>query len=86
MDIEVRKAGEDGRLSVTLGYQLDGEAVMQSMTIEASAKQAKVVRSDNGGVALSLTLAPKTVSVEEPPESSRPRFEVEDTDDPLAGV
>ncbi len=87
VDIEVRKADEDGRLlSVTLGYQLDGEAVMQSMTIEAAPKKAKVVRSDSGGVALSVKLAPKMVSVEDAPAPSRPRFEVEDTNDPLAGV
>jgi len=86
VDIEVHKADEDGkRLSVTLGYQLDGEAVMQSMTIEAAPKKAMVVRSDDGAVALSLELAPKMVSVEEP-APSRPRFEVEDTNDPLAGV
>lgn len=88
VDIEVRKADDEGKtLAVTLGYQVDGDAVMESMTVEAAAKKPKVVRSDGGQVALSLKLAPKTVSVDELPPPPRPRVEVvEDTNDPLAGL
>lgn len=85
--IKVRKANDEGsRLAVTLGYQLDGVAVLESMTIEASAQKAKIVRSDGGEVALSLELAPKTVAVDQLPPP-RPRVDfVEDTNDPLAGL
>lgn len=88
VDIKVRKADDKGKkLAVTLGYQVDGQAVMKSLTIEAAAKKAKVVRSDGGQVALSLKLAPKVVAVDELPPPPRPRVDiVEDTDDPLAGL
>ena len=88
VDIKVRKADDKGKkLAVTLGYQVDGEAVMTSVTIEARAKKAKVVRSDAGDVALSLKMAPKTVSVDQLPPPPRPRVElVEDMNDPLAGL
>lgn len=88
VDIKVRKADDKGKkLAVTLGYQVDGDAVLASMTIEASAKKAKIVRSDGGDVALSLKLAPKTVSVDELPPPPRPRVElVDDMNDPLAGI
>ncbi len=88
VELRVAKADEQGKtLAVTLGYQVDGEAVMQSMTIEAAAKKAKIVRSEEGKVALSLKMAPKVVSVEELPPPSRKRIEFdEDTDDPLAGL
>lgn len=88
--IKVRKADEDGRkLAVTVGYMRDGEAVLETVTVEAAAKKAKVVRSEGGEVALSLELSPKVVSVEELPKPgpTRPRVEIiEGTDDPLAGV
>lgn len=88
--IKVNKADDDGHmLAVTLGYMRDGKPVLQTVTIEAAAKKAKVVRSEGGEVALSLELSPKTVSVEELPKPapSHKRVEfIEDTDDPLAGV
>ena len=84
--ITVRKADERGhKLAVTVGYQRDGEAVLETVTVEAAAKKAKVVRSEGGDVALSLKLAPKRVPVEEAPASRR-KVEVEDTNDPLAGL
>lgn len=88
IDIEVRKADDAGKtLSVTLGYQVDGEAVMSALTVEASAKQAKIVRSEGGEVALRFEVAPKVVSTEELPAPPRPRIELaEDTNDPLAGL
>ena len=87
VDINVRKVDDKGKkLSVTLGYQVDGEAVMESVTLEAAAKKAKVVRSDSGQVALSLKLAPKVVSVDELPPPRRHVDIVEGTDDPLAGL
>ena len=83
--ITVRKADERGhKLAVTVGYQRDGEAVLETVTVEAAAKKAKVVRSEGGDVALSLKLAPKRVPVEEA-RASRRKVEVEDTNDPLAG-
>lgn len=85
--ITVRKADERGRkLAVTLGYQRDGEAVFETLTIEAAAKKAEVVRSEGGEVALSLKLAPKVVSDEAAPAPRRKKVEVEDTNDPLAGL
>ena len=82
----MRKADERGhKLAVTVGYQRDGEAVLETVTVEAAAKKAKVVRSEGGDVALSLKLAPKRVPVEEAPASRR-KVEVEDTNDPLAGL
>ena len=85
--ITVRKADERGRkLAVTIGYERDGKAVLETTTIEAAAKKAKIVR--NGDVALSLKLAPKTVSTDElPSKKSREKVDfVEDTNDPLAGL
>ncbi|MCX4246188.1 hypothetical protein [Paraliomyxa miuraensis] len=90
VDISVRKLDERGRkLAVTLGYRRDGEAVLESVTVEAAAKKAKIVRSKGSKVALSLKLAPKTVTAEElpAPEPPRPRIEiVEGGNDPLAGI
>lgn len=90
VDISVRKVDEGGdTLAVTLGYRRDGEAVLETVTIEAAAKKAQIVRSEAGRVALSLTLSPKQVAVEElpTPEPPRPRVEIiEDTNDPLAGI
>lgn len=86
VSITVKKADEGGRtLAVTLGYERDGEAMLETITVEAAAKKAKVVRSEGGDVALSLKLAPKTVSEEEAPAPRR-KVEVEDTNDPLAGL
>ena len=85
--ITVRKADERGRkLAVTIGYERDGKAVLETTTIEAAAKKAKIVR--NGDVALSLKLAPKTVSTDElPSKKSREKVDfVEDTNAPLAGL
>lgn len=90
VDISVRKLDERGRkLAVTLGYRRDGQAVLETVTVEAAAKEATIVRSEANGVALRLKLAPKQVSAEElpPPAPSRPRIEiVEDSNDPLAGI
>lgn len=84
--IMVRKVDDRGRtLAVTVGYERDGKEVLDTVTVEAAAKKAKIIRSEGGDVALSLTLAPKVVAVEEAP--TRPRLQVvEDTNDPLAGV
>jgi|SRR5690606_13660724 len=87
VDISVRKLDEHGRtLEVTLGYRRDGQAVLETVTVEASAKKAKVVRS--GDVALRLTLVPKQVSDEDlPPPPPKRRVEiVEDSNDPLGGI
>ncbi|MCA9709562.1 MAG: hypothetical protein KDK70_27235 [Myxococcales bacterium] len=88
IEIKVRKADDAGKkLAVTLGYEVDGQAVMSALTIEAAAKKAKIVRSDGGDVALSLTLAPKKVSVDQLPSPPRPPVELaEDINDPLAGI
>ncbi len=90
VDIIVRKADERGRkLSVTLEYLRDGQAVLETVSVEAPAKKAKIVRSEEGDVALKFTLAPRTVTAEEvpPPPRRRPKIDiVEDTNDPLAGL
>ncbi len=88
--LNVHKADDRGRkLKVTLGYERDGEPVLETVTVEAAAKKPKVIRSEQGDVALSLRMATKTVSAEElpPPAPKRPRIEVDgDTNDPLAGL
>ncbi len=89
IDIVVSKTDERGRtLAVTLGYERDGESVMKTVNLETAAKKAKVVRSEGGDVALSLTLAPRVVTAEQlpPPTRKRPRIEIEDTNDPLGGL
>lgn len=87
VDISVRKVDEHGRkLAVTLGYRRDGEAVLETVTVEAAAKEAKIVRSEAGDVALRLELEPTEVSTEPPPAPPRPKVVVEDTNDPLAGI
>ena len=87
--LTVRKADDSGKtLAVTLGYQRDGEAIFETVTLEAAAKKAEIVRSEDGEVALSLELAPKVVSAEElePAPQRKKKVEVEDTNDPLAGL
>ncbi len=83
--VAVTKVDADGKkLRVELGYQLDGKAVLETKTVDAAAGKKHTVRAADGSVAIAVTVAAKTVPVQEAPNHHIDL--VIDTSDPLGGV
>ena len=64
-------------IKLTVGYSKDGRAVIEPHTVDSEIKKREVIRID-GGIALAITVTPKTVKVdgdgepiEEPPEETQ---------------
>lgn len=83
-------------VSVTVGYNRDGEAVIAPYTFDTKVKKREVVRVE-GGLAIALTVTPKKAEGDKPPEDEevvpeekqKPRDKIEiseDEDDPLGGL
>lgn len=98
----VQRKGEDKKtkdVSITVGYDIDGEPIIAPFTFDSKVKKREVLRIE-GGMAIALTLTPKTIKAEggktepteddeeAPEEEDKPRdkIEIEDGDDPLGGV
>ena len=84
--VVVHKAGK--KLKVQLGYQLDGEAILESVEVSTKASRKKIVKSSDGKIAIALTLAPKTVAVDElAPKKNDHHIDLPtDNTDPLGGL
>lgn len=87
-------------VSITVGYDRDGEAIIAPFTFDAKVKTREVLRIE-GGIAIAFTITPKKVEGAEPPkqeeqpdaptEEPKPKerkkkIETCDADDPLCGV
>lgn len=80
----VRPSAKSSKLSVTLSYNRDGEAIIAPYTIDTKVKKREVIRIE-GGLAIALTVTPKKVKVA-PPKEKKPGFNPGEGDDPLSGL
>ena len=101
LQLMVQRKGEkkkSDKISITVGYTLDGEAIIAPYTFDSKVKKREVVRIE-GGAAFAITITPKTIKGEGdegtdegeelPPEEVEPprdKIEIEDEDDPLGGL
>lgn len=100
LQLTVQRKGEKKEskdIAITLGYNLDGEAIIAPYTFDSKVKKREVVRIE-GGIAFAITITPKTIKDEgggsdegdeAPPEETEPprdKIEIEDDDDPLGGL
>jgi len=100
LSLMVERTGDkkSKKLSITVGYDRDGEAIIAPYTFDTKLKKREVVRIE-GGLAIALTVTPKvlegeggTITEEEelPPEEvvpPRDKIEIDDDDeDPLGGL
>lgn len=103
--LNVKRKGTKGKeakeVSITVGYDRDGEAIIAPFTFDAKVKKREVLRIE-GGIALAFVVTPKKVETaeappegeqqpEEPSEQPKPKqkkkkIETCDSDDPLCGV
>lgn len=80
-----------GKLSITLGYDQDGESVIAPYTFDAKVKKREVIQIE-GGIAIALQITPKKVAVDAPPPEDKPTERDEklriggDNIDPLGGL
>jgi hypothetical protein len=102
--LNVKRKGDKGKeakeVSITVGYDRDGEAIIAPFTFDAKVKKREVLRIE-GGIALAFVITPKKVEAPKPPEGEEQPVEPEeqpkpkdkkkkietcDSDDPLCGV
>jgi hypothetical protein len=100
--LNVKRKGDKGKeakeVSITIGYDRDGEAIIAPYTFDAKVKKREVLRIE-GGIAIAFTVTPKKVEgtpppkgeeqpdePEEKPKEKKKKIETCDTDDPLCGV
>lgn len=103
--LNVKRKGDKGKeakeVSITIGYDRDGEAIIAPFTFDAKVKKREVLRIE-GGIAIAFMVTPKKVEgavppkTEEQPEEPAPeqpkpkdrkkKIETCDQDDPLCGV
>jgi len=85
-------AGESkSDVSITLGYDRDGEAIIAPYSFDTKVKKREVIQIE-GGIAIALLITPKKVAVEAPPPEEKPEEREEklelqgDDNDPLGGL
>lgn len=103
--LNIKRKGKQGKeakeVSITVGYDRDGEAIIAPFTFDAKVKKREVLRIE-GGIALAFVVTPKKVEGEaapkqeeeqpggpegkQPTEKKRKKIETCDADDPLCGV
>lgn len=102
--LNVKRKGDKGKeakeVSITVGYDRDGEAIIAPFTFDAKVKKREVLRIE-GGIALAFVVTPKKVEAPSPPEGEqqpeepeeqpkpkekKKKIETCDADDPLCGV
>jgi hypothetical protein len=103
--LNIKRKGKEGKskeaqeVSITVGYDRDGEAIIAPFTFDAKVKKREVLRIE-GGIALAFTITPKKVQGEAPKQEEQPqepgeqpkpkpkkkKIETCDSDDPLCGV
>lgn len=93
------KAKKDEQISITVGYDRDGEAIIAPYTFDAKVKKREVLRIE-GGVAIAFVITPKKVESadapkeeelpeelpEEKPRDKKKKIETCKDDDPLCGA
>lgn len=80
-----RESEKASKVNVTLAYDLDGQPVIAPYSFDTRVKKREVVRIE-GGLAIAVTITPKTVQLE-PPKKKREKIEgVKDPNDPLDGL
>lgn len=103
--LNIKRKGKQGKdakeVSITVGYDRDGEAIIAPFTFDAKVKKREVLRIE-GGIAIAFTITPKKVEggaplegeqqpeepQEQPKEKDKKKKKIEtcDSDDPLCGV
>jgi hypothetical protein len=100
--LNIKRKGKQGKeakeVSITVGYDRDGEAIIAPYTFDAKVKKREVLRIE-GGIAIAFTITPKKVEgappppseeqpvePEEQPKEKKKKIETCDSDDPLCGV
>ena len=103
--LNVKRKGDKGKeakeVSITVGYDRDGEAIIAPFTFDAKVKKREVLRIE-GGIAIAFVVTPKKVQGEAPKQEEQPteeppaeqpkpkdrkkKIETCDADDPLCGV
>lgn len=79
------------KVSITVGYDRDGEALIAPYTFESTVKKREVIEIE-GGIAIALQVTPKKVAVDAPPPEEKPEEREEklkiggDNNDPLGGL
>jgi hypothetical protein len=93
------KAKKNEQVSITVGYDRDGEAIIAPYTFDAKVKKREVLRIE-GGVAIAFVITPKKVGSadapkeeelpeelpEEKPRDKKKKIETCKDDDPLCGA
>ena len=81
-----RESDKASKVNVTLAYDVDGQPVVAPYSFDTRVKKREVIRVE-GGMAIALTVTPKTVSVEAPKKKERSKIDVDgDPNDPLDGL
>lgn len=80
----VRPSAKSNKLSITVAYERDGEAIIAPYTVDTKVKKREVIRIE-GGLAIALTVTPKKVKVAAPIDK-KPDFNPGEGDDPLSGL
>jgi hypothetical protein len=74
--LNIKRKGDDTKaVSITVGYDRDGEAIIAPYTFDAEVKKREVLRIE-GGAAIAFTITPKKVAgAEAPKEEEQPKEE-----------
>lgn len=98
--VNVRRKSKDDKgpvVSITFGYDLDGEPIVAPYVFDAKVKKREVLRIE-GGVAIAFVITPKKVAGEAPtqeeepeepeekPKKKKKKIEKCDPTDPLCGT
>lgn len=79
-----RDSAKSKKVSITLAYDRDGEAIIAPYTIDTKVKKREVIRIE-GGLAIAVTVTPKKIKVA-PPKEQKPDFNPGEGDAPLSGL
>lgn len=94
-----RKGDGTKEVSITIGYDRDGEAIIVPYTFDAKVNKREVLRIE-GGIAIAFTITPKKVTgetkppadeeqpsePEQKPKKPKDKLEICDVEDPICGV
>jgi hypothetical protein len=86
VSLQVKRESEKAsKLEVTLAYDVDGNPIIAPYSFDTRVKKREVIHIE-GGLAIALTVTPKTVRAE-PPKKKREKIEdAGNANDPLDGL
>lgn len=85
LDVKLVREGDKSRkVSVTMAYSRDGQAVIAPYSFDTTVKKREVIRIE-GGLAIAVTVTPKKVKVEKPKDET-PDVDIGEGNDPLSGL